>query len=86
MSSASKFESSLISYAGSDSTLASSFGINILWLEIRYKNRQSWRSAVICRKRSAFDMPFNLIVVSIFLKTRVKDQGDGSRRLLERRI
>ena len=33
------------------------------------KNGQSWCSAVICRKRSAFDMQFNLIVVSIGLKT-----------------
>ena len=29
------------------------------------KNGQSWCSAVICRKRSAFDMQFHLIVVSI---------------------
>ena len=50
------------------------------------KNGQSWCSAVICRKRSAFDMQFHLIVVSIFLKTCVKDQGDSSSRLLERRI
>ena len=46
------------------------------------KNGQSWCSAVICRKRSAFDMQFHLIVVSIFLK----DHGDSSSRLLERRI
>ena len=50
------------------------------------KNGRSWCSAVICRKRSAFDMQFHLIVVSIFLKTCVKDQGDGSSRLLERRV
>ena len=50
------------------------------------KNGQSWCSAVICRKRSAFDMQFHLIVVSIFLKTCVKDQGDSSSRLLERRV
>ena len=50
------------------------------------KNGQSWCSAVICRKRSAFDMQFHLIVVSIFLKTCVKDHGDSSSRLLERRI
>ena len=42
------------------------------------KNGQSWCSAVICRKRSAFDMQFHLIVVSIFLKTWVKDHGDSS--------
>ena len=34
----------------------------------------------------AFAIQFHLIVVSIFLKTRVKDQGDSSGRLLERRI
>ena len=50
------------------------------------KNGQSWCSVVICRKRSAFDMQFHLIVVSIFLKTSVKDQGDSSSRLLERRV
>ena len=49
------------------------------------KNGQSWCSAVICRKRSAFDMQFHLIVVSI-VKTCVKDQGDSSSCLLERRI
>ena len=37
------------------------------------KNGQSCCSAVICRKRSAFDMQFHLIVVSSFLKTCVKD-------------
>ena len=34
--------------------------------------------AVICRKRSAFDMQFNLIVVLIYLKTCVKERGDSS--------
>ena len=34
--------------------------------------------AVICRKRGAFDMQFNLIVVLIYLKTRVKDRRDSS--------
>ena len=34
--------------------------------------------AVICRKRSAFDMQFNLIVVLIYLKTCVKDRRDSS--------
>ena len=34
--------------------------------------------AVICTKRSAFDMHFHLIVVLIFLKTCVKDRGDSS--------
>ena len=38
------------------------------------KNGQSWCSAIICRKRSAFATQFHLIVVSIFLKTRVKDK------------
>ena len=50
------------------------------------KNGQSWCSAVICRKRSAFEMQLHLIVVSVFLKTCVKDQGDSSSRLLERRV
>ena len=30
------------------------------------KNRQSWCLAVICRKWSAYDMQFHLLVVSIF--------------------
>ena len=50
------------------------------------KNGQSLCSAVNCRKRSAFDMHAHLIVVSIFLKTCVKDHGDSLRRLLERKI
>ena len=49
------------------------------------KNGQSWCSAVICRKRSAFDMQFHLIVVSIFLKTCVKDHGDTSSQLFARK-
>ena len=50
------------------------------------KNGQSWCSAVIIRQQSGFDMQFHLIVVSIFLKTCVKDHGDSSSWLLERRI
>ena len=50
------------------------------------KNGQSLFSAVICRKRSAFDMQFHLILVSIFLKTCVKDHGDSSSQLLETKI
>ena len=42
--------------------------------------------AVICRIRSAFDMQFHLMVVLMSLKTCVKDRGDSSARLLERRI
>ena len=42
--------------------------------------------AVICRKQSAFHMQFHLLVVSIFLKRCVKDHGDSSNGLLERRI
>ena len=34
--------------------------------------------AVICRKRSAFDMQFHLVVVLIFLKTCLKGRGDSS--------
>ena len=37
------------------------------------------------RKQSAFDMLFYLTVVSIFLKTCVKDHGDSSSRLLARK-
>ena len=43
-------------------------------------------SAVICRKRTAFEIQFDLMVVSVFLKTHVKDHGDSFSRLLERRI
>ena len=39
------------------------------------KNGQSWCLAFTCRKRSAFDMQFHVMVVSIFLKTCVKDHG-----------
>ena len=31
-----------------------------------------------------FDIQFHFIVVPIFLKTSIKDDGDGSTRLLER--
>ena len=43
-------------------------------------------STVICRKRRASEMQFHLLVVSVFLKTHVKDHGDSFSRLLERRI
>ena len=42
--------------------------------------------AVIRRKQSAFDMQFDLIVVTISIKMCVKDRRDRSGRLLERRI
>ena len=42
------------------------------------KNGESGCSAVICKKRSAFDMQTHLIVVLIFLKTCEKDHGDSS--------
>ena len=65
--------------------------IEIFWDEVfmvrnTLKIGQSWCLAVICKKRSAFDMQFHLVIVSIFLKTRVKDRGDTSSRLLERKI
>ena len=65
--------------------------IEIFWDKVfmvrnTVKNGQSWCLAVVCRKRSAFDMQIHLIVVSIFLKTCVKDHGDSSTRLLERRV
>ena len=50
------------------------------------KTGQSWCLAVFYRKRSAFEMKLQLIVVSIFLKKYVKDHGDSCSRLLERRI
>ena len=37
-------------------------------------------------EKTAFDLQFHLIAVSIFLKTCVKDHGDSFSRLLERRI
>ena len=65
--------------------------IEIFWAEVfmvtnTVKNGQTWCLAVICKKWRAFDMQFHLIVVSIFLKTCVKDQLDSSNRLLERRV
>ena len=65
--------------------------IEIFWDEVfivrnTVKNGQSWCSTVICRKPGAFDMQFHLTVDLIFLKTCVKDHGDSSSRLLERRI
>ena len=67
--------------------------MKFLWLERRQKldnidvrpSRPNI-NIVICRKRRAFEMQFHLIVVSVFLKTHVKDHGDSSSRLLERRI
>ena len=56
--------------------------MKFLWLELQLKKKKCLCLAVIRRKRSAFEMQFHLKVVSIFLK----DQGDSSSRLLERRI
>ena len=55
--------------------------IEILWDEVfmvrnTVKKGQSCCLAVICRKRSAFDRRFHLLVLSIFLKK--KDRGDSS--------
>ena len=57
--------------------------IEIFWNEVfiirnTVRKGKSWCLAVICRKRSAFDMQFNLIVVLIYLKTCVKDRRDSS--------
>ena len=49
-------------------------------------NAQSLCLAIICRKQSPLDIPFDLIVVSIFLKTCPKDDRDSSRQLLEERF
>ena len=59
--------------------------IEIFWEQVfmvkkKKKNGQSWCSTVICTKQSAFGMQFHLIVVSIFLKTCVKDHWDTSSR------
>ena len=59
---------------------------NVFIVRNRVKNGQYCCLAVICRKWSDFYMQFHLIVVSIFLKTCVKDHGDSSSRLLERRV
>ena len=65
--------------------------IEIFWDKVfivrnTIKIGQSWCLVIICKKRSAFDMQFHLVVVSIFLKTCVKDPGNSSSRLLERRV
>ena len=40
------------------------------------KNGQSWCSAVICSKRSAFDMQFHLIVVTaVHVKMKLGDNA-----------
>ena len=57
--------------------------IEIFWGEVfivinTVRKGVSWCLAVICRKRSAFDMQFNLVVVLIYLKTCVKDRRDSS--------
>ena len=52
-------------------------------IENTVRKGKSWCMAVICRKRSAFDMQFHLVVVLIFLKTCVKGRGDSSAWLLE---
>ena len=51
--------------------------IKLFWNEVfMVRNTVSWCLAIICRKWSAFDMKFHLIVVLLFLKTCVKDYGD----------
>ena len=70
---------------------AKSVVIKIFWdgvfmVRNMVKTRQSWRSAVIWRKPSAFEMKFYFIVVSTFLKWYLKDDGDSLSRLLERSI
>ena len=63
--------------------------MKFLWSEISKKmdNLDVWPFSVEREElRSAFDMQFHSIVVSIFLKTCVEDHGDSSSRLQERRI
>ena len=67
--------------AKSVKALSRYFGIKFLQLEIRLETGQSYCSAIIL---NAFDIQFHFIVVPIFLKTSIKDDGDGSTRLLER--
>ena len=63
--------------------------LEIFWKEVfiirnTVRKGKSWCLAIICRKWSAFDMQFHLIVVLLFLKTCVKDdRGDSSAWLLE---
>ena len=63
--------------------LSKSF-IEIFWDEVFYQVRNTAKNGH--RKRSAFDMQFHLIVISIFFKTSVKDHGDSSSGLLERGV
>ena len=49
------------------------YWLKFLWL----KTGQSWCSAVMWRNWSAFEMQFHPIVVSIFLKTCVKNRGES---------
>ena len=56
------------------------FGMKFLSLE----KLGVWPLSV--ENKALLTMQFQLIVVSIFLKTCVKDHGDSSSRLLERRI
>ena len=59
--------------------------IEIFWDEVfMVRNSKKW--TVTCTKRSALDMQFHLTVFSTFFKTCVKDHGDSSSRLLERRV
>ena len=65
--------------------------IGIFWDKVfivrnKVNKGESFFLAIICRKRSRFDMQLHLIVVSIFLKTCVKDLRDSSGQLLQRRI
>ena len=62
--------------------------IQIFWNEVfiirnTVRTGKSWFLVVICRKWSAFDSQFHLIVVLICLKACVKDRGDSSAWLLE---
>ena len=64
--------------------------IEVFWDEVfmvtnTLRTGQSWCPAAICRK-CALEMQFYVVLVSIFLKTCVKNHEDSSSRLLERRI
>ena len=52
--------------------------MKFLWLEIHLKldNLDVW--PLFVKERSAFHLQFHLVIVSIFLKTCVKDRGDTS--------
>ena len=66
--------------------LSGYFGYKVFIVRNTVKKGKSLCLAAICRKRSAFDMPFHLIVASIFLKMCMNYFRDNCVQLLQRRI